>query len=38
MSVGVRGEFEVGGERAGSTDGLSIEAGIDKVVLLKETA
>lgn len=37
-SVGVRGELEVGVECVGSTDGLNIETGIDKVGFLKETA
>lgn len=37
MSVGVRGELEVGVECVGSTDGLNVEAGIDKVAFLNET-
>lgn len=38
MSVGVRGDAEIGFVCVWSTDGLNVEAGIDKVGFLKETA
>ena len=38
MSVGVRGEFEVGVEWVGIMDGPNVEIGMDKAEFLRETA